>query len=165
MPPPPAAPPARFSNRTRLIVGGVGFLVLAALMFWAIARNRTPDLDRPATLESVGPAGSGGPGELPAASPYSGLEIAGIRLFYDDRDRAQARVIVINHGENEMNDLALTVALRPRQSAVTTPPLGRFSVKIPSLAPGASREVQVPLEAFGTLVSFPAWRDIRADLE
>jgi len=73
--------------------------------------------------------------------------------------------VVVNHGEEPLVGVSLSVALRTAGAARGSPALGRFTVKIAGLKAGGSQEVQAPLEALGTLASMPPWRQIRAEIE
>jgi hypothetical protein len=163
MQPPAPAPPPVTPPRSPLWIGGAAALaVVLALSTWFLLRGRSAERRGGLLLETPGAAAVE---DLPVPPAFASIEIAGIRPFYDDRNRAQVRAVIINHAERETEDLALSVALRPRQAPPGSPPLARFQVKIPVLKPGASREIQVPLEAFGTLAALPGWRDLRADFE
>ena len=94
------------------------------------------------------------------------IEVAGIRMFYDSQNKPQVRALVINHGDEALQGLTLTVTLRAASSAPDSLPLARFAVKIGSeLKTGESHEIKAPLETFATLAAMPPWHQLRADVE
>jgi hypothetical protein len=105
------------------------------------------------------------PAEAPA--PTRPIEVAGVRLSYDDQNRPQVRAVVVNHGEEHLTaGTSLRVALRPAQAASGSPPLAYFTVKLAAaIAPGDSREVRAPLDALATLAAIPPWQQLRVDIE
>ena len=87
-------------------------------------------------------------------------------MFYDSQNKTQVRALVINHGEEELRDVTLTVTLRPASSAADSLPLARFNAKITAeIKAGDAREIKAPLETFGTLAAMPPWHKLRADVE
>jgi len=151
-----------------LLLGGVA-VAIVGLVFLARYLSR-PVQRAPQTRSEPAPTASLAP--LPAVpqDPLSSLkrviEIAGIRTFYDGQNKPQVRAVIINHGEEGMQNVTLTVILRPQQAAPDSPPLARFKVNLKSeLKPGDSLDVKVPLESFATLAAIPSWNQLRADLE
>ena len=116
---------------------------------------------RPQPVDASGPAPAAQP-----AGPESQIEVAGIRAFYDAKNKLHVRAVVVNHGEEGVPGSALKVALRTVDSAAGSPPLGRFTVRLSSeLKPGEARQVQAPLESLHTLAAMPPWRQLRAEVE
>lgn len=154
-------PPSRVSNlRFWAVIGAAAAAVVLCLVAWSRYRAHQPapraaapkiELERPA--------------EAPA--PTRPIEVAGIRLSYDDQNRAQVRAVVVNHGEEVLTTgTSWRLALRPAQAAPGSPPLAYFTVKLTSaLAPGDSREVRAPLDALATLAAIPPWQQLRVDIE
>ncbi len=170
----PAAPPARSNLRFWLGLAGGAVLGVCGLVllvrYQGRPRSAAPET-KAAPAVQANPAPSSGQ-ELPAPAKADAapafldfIEVAGIRTFYDDRNKPQVRALVVNHGDESLTGLALTVTLRPRQSAADAPPLARFTFKLGSdVKPGVSQEIQAPLESFATPAAMPHWREIRADL-
>jgi hypothetical protein len=101
-----------------------------------------------------------------STAPARQLEIAGIRMSYDDRSKPQVRAVVINHGDEGLQAVSAVISLRPASSPADAQPLARFTVKLtPELKPGESREVKAPLDALATLAAMPPWHQLRADVE
>jgi hypothetical protein len=153
---------------------GVATVMGIAAAVWVAGHGITPRSGGPSrSAGSQEPARSKAPLSLepvpetaPPAPLASGeVEVAGIRMFYDPQGRPQVRAVIINHGDQAIQNADLTVSLRAAQSGADAPPLARFAVKLSSLKPGESREVRSALEAFGTIASMPPWQKLRVDVE
>ena len=93
------------------------------------------------------------------------IEVSGIRPYYDDEYRAHVRAFVANHSR-EPQSVALKALLRVREASRRAPPLATFDVIVPNpLDPNAGVEIDVELEAMGSLQSLPRWDELRVDLE
>lgn len=166
--PAPAAPPARSNLRFWLGLAGGAVLGVCGLVLLVRYQARP----RPAQPEPKAAPARSSPQELPAPAKADTaptfldfIEVAGIRTFYDDRNKPQVRALVVNHGDESLTGLTLTVTLRPRRSIADAPPLARFTFKLGAdVKPGVSQEIQAPLESFATPAAMPHWREIRADL-
>jgi hypothetical protein len=157
----PSSRPRPVSDlRFWVAIGVATAVVVVILVAWARHRAQPPapraaapkiELERPA--------------EAPAAARP--IEVAGVRLSYDNQNRPQVRAVVVNHGEEVLTTgTSLRVALRPAQAAPGSPPLAYFTVKLTSaMAPGDSREVRAPLDALATLAAIPPWQQLRVDIE
>ncbi len=117
-------------------------------------------------------AAAGGTALEPVATPAAGakvhplakhIEITGLRVTEDAKQKAQAKFVVVNHSAAELGDLQLAVTLRP--TAAGQAPVASFNIKIPALAPYESREistaVKTPLRAY----EVPDWQFLRAEFE
>jgi hypothetical protein len=157
----PSPRPRPVSNvRFWAVIGASTAVVVIFLVAWSRYRAHQPapraaapkiELERP----------------VEAPAPVRPIEVAGVRLSYDDQNRAQVRAVVVNHGEEVLTTgTSLRVALRPAQAAPGSPPLAYFTVKLTSaLAPGDSRDVRAPLDALATLAAIPPWQQLRVDIE
>ena len=93
------------------------------------------------------------------------IEVSGIRPYYDDEYRTHVRAFVANHSK-EPQSVALKALLRVREASRRAPPLATFDVIVPNpLEPNAGVEIDVVLEAMGSLQSLPRWDQLRVDLE
>jgi hypothetical protein len=147
-------------RRFWLLLGAGTAAAIAVIALLAYIRSRPAAAPEKSRVELQRPAGAS------FQEPPRQIEVAGIRTFYDAGGKPQVRAVVVNHSEEGLRDLSLTVTLRPVQSAAGSAPLARFNVRISGeIKSGASREIQAPLEAFGTLASLPPWHQLRADLE
>lgn len=171
--PAPVAPTPRSDRRFWVLLAAATAIGVVGLVLWVRFQGRRPATQTVSKTETPQPGGSSTPALEPIPEPaatVSGaprdMEVAGIRMAYDSQDKPQVRALVINHGDEELRDVALAVTLRPAESAADSPPLARFQVKIgPVLRPGESREVKAPLETFATLAAMPPWHKLRADVE
>ena len=154
----PSGPPQSNLRFWASVVLGT-LAVLALLYGWSRFRAHQPpprpagprvELERPAFTE-----------------PARAVEIAGLRMSYDARDRPQVRAVIINHSEDQIAPgTSYRVALRPVHAPPGSPPLGSFTMKLDkTLQPGESRDVRAPLDALATLAAMPPWHQIRLDIE
>lgn len=168
-PPPRALPTAspavsRYPLRLRLAL--VAGLAVVGLIWLVLQQSRRP---APPPRAASKPMLALQPVPDAAAAipvPSHQVEVAGVRLSYDAQDKPQVRAVVINHGEEELRNATLAVSLRNASAEADSPPLARFTARIPgTLKPGDSKEIKAPLEAFATLAAMPPWRQLRADVE
>lgn len=167
----PAAPARRSRS------GGLFWVLLAAgtaigilgLIFWVRYQSRRiapAPAAATASAESPAPKTVSPPEPVPDSAPAQQIEVAGIRTFYDSQNKPQVRALIVNHGEAALDNVTLTVTLRPMQSAPDSLPLARFTVKIVlPVKPGEWQEVKAPLDTYATLAAMPKWRELRADVE
>jgi hypothetical protein len=119
--------------------------------------RRGPQLEDVPLAEGTGDSGSAYVGDI---------EVAGVRTWYDADYKPKVSAVVINHGENPQANVAFKVALRTREASTVDTPLASFEIRLDSpLQPREARDVQVDLNAMGTLASLPPWHTMRVDLE
>lgn len=93
------------------------------------------------------------------------IEVSGIRPYYTDEFQARVRAFVANHAKSQQ-PVAVRVHLRVREAGQQVPPLASFAVVLSApLPPNGGQEVDVELEAMGSLQSLPPWEEMRVDLE
>lgn len=93
------------------------------------------------------------------------IEVSGIRPYYTDEYQMRVLAFVANHSKQERS-VALRVYLRVREASRQAPPLASFDVVVGNpLAPNGGQEVDVDLQAMGSLQSLPPWDELRVDLE
>ena len=93
------------------------------------------------------------------------IEVSGIRPYYDEDFQMHVRAFVANHSKEEQS-VALRVQLRVREASKQAPPIATFEVIIGSpLPPNGGQEIDVRLQAMGSLQSLPRWDELRVDLE
>jgi endogenous inhibitor of DNA gyrase (YacG/DUF329 family) len=140
------------------------FAVLAVAAVAAGVFFARPDLFRRAPLLQDVPLteGSGDSG-----SAYLGeIEVAGVRTWYDTDYKPKVTAVVINHSESAQANVNLKVELRTREASMADTPLASFEIRLDKeLGPREARDVQVDLNAMGTLASLPAWHSLRVDLQ
>ena len=97
--------------------------------------------------------------------PVSGLEVVGIRTWYDGQSKPKVRAVVVNHSDEGVAKVGLSVQLRPREATRNAPPLASFEVRLNDvLGPRESKEIETDLMALGTLASLPHWSKVRVDI-
>ena len=166
--PPPAAynpPPAQHA----LSVPAKPLIILSLILVAAIGGflyyNHSQTLKQAAglALENV----PDDPIEMQDASgeSVSGLEVVGIRTWYDDNRKPKVRAVVVNHTDEGVPKVGLSVQLRPREATRNAPPLASFEVRLNDvLGPRESKEIEADLVALGTLASLPHWSKVRVDI-
>ena len=93
------------------------------------------------------------------------VEVSGIRPYYDEEFQTHVKAFVANHS-SEPQSVAVQVLLRAREASRQAPPLATFNVVIPDpIGPNGGTEIDVVLNAMGSLQSFPRWDEMRVDLE
>ncbi len=175
-PPPPAAPapPQQASARPGVAAGlpawflsvlfAAGFIIIGLAGYWALRTLQARPQPQAAARQKLAL-------ETPAAAPSSSagsnpiarhLEITGLRLTEDTRQRASIQFLVVNHSGADLGDFAAAVDL----VAVTTDrqrePVGKFSFKT-SLGPYESREMKAPVETRLRVYELPDWQFLRAE--
>jgi hypothetical protein len=140
------------------------FAVLAVVAIAAAVFFARPDLFRRAPLLEDVPLGEGA-GDSGGA--YLGdIEVAGVRTWYDADFKPKVSAVVINHSESPQANVSFQVALRTREASTTDTPLASFEIRLDKeLGPREARDVQVDLNAMGTLASLPPWHRMRVDLQ
>ncbi len=93
------------------------------------------------------------------------IEVSGVRPYYDDEYQAHVKLFVANHSDQE-RAVALRALMRVKEAGPRSVPIATFDVvTVPPLGPNEGRELDVSLNAMGTLQSFPRWDEMRVDLE
>jgi hypothetical protein len=140
------------------------FAVLAVVAIAAAVFFARPDLFRRAPLLEDVPLAEGA-GD--SGSAYLGdIEVAGVRTWYDADYKPKVNAVVINHSESPQANVIFQVALRTREASITDTPLASFEIRLDKeLGPREARDVQVDLNAMGTLASLPPWHRMRVDLQ
>ncbi len=170
---PPAAPEPARPPRTRArrregapawllaTVFAIGFLALGAAAYYGYYRftgaGRTA-VNAP-RWETPAPA-------APRTSPVAPfIEVTGIRLTEDARQKVQVQFVVVNHSAADIAKLEAKVVLRTREAKTGSPPVGTFSFRLPSLGPYESRELRTTLDTHLRAYEIPDWQFLTADVE
>ena len=152
-----AANGLQFGRKHYLILAGaVAAAVLGAVwLAGGLSGLRFQDPDE--MLES--------PVETFAIGVRDDIEVSAVRPYYDEEFQAHVKAFVANHSKKE-RAVAMRVFLRVREASPQGSPIATFDVITETpLVPNEGREVDVPLNAMGTLQSFPRWDEMRVDLE
>ena len=172
---PPLPPPARPAKPAppRAAVPGwlVALLVAAVLVglgagayFYLLPSSKT------ATLAPRQPAPFEAPFSLPSpkakAHPLAKfIEIAGMRVTEDLKQKAQIKFLVVNHSGAELGDLTLAITLKPSTAKPEDKPVAVFTVKVASLRPYEARELETSVKSELRAYELPDWQFLRAEFE
>lgn len=166
-PSPAPTPPKAVSTRKGTpgwlltLLFAMGFLAVGSGAYYGyvhFAHARRASTTAPA-LEAPSPP------EAPRRSsvaPY--IEVAGIRLTEDARQKVQVQCVVINHSAADIAGLEATVMLRVREGKTQGRAVGNFSFRLPSLGPYESREIRTVLDTSLRAYEIPDWQFLDAEV-
>jgi len=169
--PPPARPVRPAPPRAALPGWLVALLVAAVLVglgagayFYLLPSSKTvtPAARQPAPFEA--------PSSLPSpkakAHPFAKfIEIAGLRVTEDLKQKAQIKFLVVNHSGAELGDLTLAITLKPSIAKPEDKPVAAFTVKVASLRPYEARELETSVKSELRAYELPDWQFLRAEFE
>lgn len=173
--PSPAAPPPEkpARKRTRLpawlltVLFAAGFAALGLAAYWGYRSVRAPAAPVAQAPKSVTEF------ETPTAPEMGGkphplarhIEITGLRLSEDAKQRASVQFLVVNHSGADLSGLAADVRLVAVSGTGDRQVVGTFSFKVPRLGPYESRELKAPLETKLRVYELPDWQFLRAEFQ
>ena len=169
--PPPARPTRPAPPRAALPGWLVAVLVAAVLVglgagayFYLLPSSKT------ASLAPRQPAPFEAPSSLPSpkakAHPLAKfIEIAGLRVTEDLKQKAQIKFLVVNHSGAELGDLTLAITLKPSIAKPEDKPVAVFTVKVASLRPYEARELETSVKSELRAYELPDWQFLRAEFE
>jgi hypothetical protein len=114
------------------------------------------------------------PFEAPTSHPTPGakphplakfIEIAGLRVTEDAKQKAQIKFLVVNHSGAELGDVTLAITLRPSTAKPDDKPLVSYVVKVASLRPYEAREMEASAKTGLRAYELPDWQFLRAEFE
>ena len=167
-PPPPhyyAAPPRAAVNLpvwllTVMFAIGIGAVVGA--IYWFLQSNRAQTGAGPTPTAAVeSPAARPG-GKVNPLQKY--IEVSGVRFVTDAKKKTQARFVLINHSEADINGLAGNVTIWGRTKKSEEDAQGTFTF-VTNLGPFESKELTVPLNTKLKIYELPDWQNITADVQ
>ncbi len=170
-PPPPQ--PVRRVPQSKLPVPGWLVAMFVALLLVAVgggayfyllpsARRKAESQAPSVALET--PASQLSPQAKP--HPYAKfLEIAGLRISEDAKQKAQIKFVVVNHSGAELGDLTLSVTLKPSTAKPEDKPLASLSVKVPRLGPYEARDIEASVKTELRAYELPDWQFLRSEFE
>lgn len=129
--------------------------LLAILYLWVLPSRRstpaaTANTDRPA-----------GPTVTVNAHPLAKhLEISGIRLTEDNRQRAQIQFVVTNHSGADLPELKMDVGVLSGNK-----PAFEFPFTLPSLGPYESKDFSTLVKTQLRVYELPDWQFLRAEFK
>ena len=149
-------------EKRHLVIFAVALLLAVLVAVWA-AGDPTGlfsglGLENPEEME-VSPV------ETFSIGVQGAVEVSAIRPYYDEDFQTHVKAFVANHS-SEPQSVALQVMLRVREASKQAPPLATFNVVIPDpIGPNGGTEIDVVLNAMGSLQSLPRWDEMRVDVE
>jgi len=93
------------------------------------------------------------------------IEVTGLRLTEDSKQRAFVQFVVVNHSAAEIGDLAADVNLKGVTARGEQQPVGTFSFKIPLLGPYESKDLKATVDTKLRVYELPDWQFLRADFQ
>ncbi len=145
------------------IMFGLGFIVLIGLIFFVYQHSGKSAADSAGGAKAAAVAGN------KTANPLQKyIEVVGIRLVDDVKHRPEARFIVVNHSNAELNDLTANVTLWASTGGTKgsdEDPVGTFSFKIDSIGGNESKEITAPLNTKLKIYELPDWQNATAEVQ
>jgi hypothetical protein len=161
--PPGGYPPPKKTLPTWLlsILFALAFIGLGAAIFFGYQYfGRGPRAERAGVTEPAATARS-----KPANALQKYIEVIGIRLVQDAKHHPQARFIVVNHSNAELNDLTANVTIWASTSRSEEDSVGTFSFKLGTIAGNESKEMTAPFNTKLKVYELPDWQNATADVQ
>ena len=145
---------------TLLVFGGLLGLG-GAFYFWYLPssrREKEPVAEQPATADPAKPAAKPNP-------LTKNLEIAGLRVSEDARQKIQVRMIVINHSAADMGDVKLNITLTSNPTSGAPSVVANFPLAVSDLGPMEAKEVKGAFNTKLRAYEMPDWQFLKATAE
>lgn len=160
---PQAAKPAMPAWLVTLLVAA-GLIGIGAFVFWYTNRSHNQPVIAAgqSSMETPGRAES-----VPVkAHPLAKLiEITGLRVTEDEKQKAQVRLNVVNHSGAELPEMSVSVNLKAVASRADQEPVANFAFKVPPLRAYESRELTTPVKTKLRAYELPDWQFLRAEFQ
>jgi hypothetical protein len=166
--PRPAAPAPTRSHKSGILLSLLfaGAFIVIGLTVFVLVRSRSaapasaaqPQAPQAAPLQPIAPAGAA----AQANPAWRHIELAGLRLTEDAKQRAFLQLVLVNHSGGDLGE----VNARGNLKAIAGKDLsevGTFQVKT-SLGPYESKELKVPVQTRLRVYELPDWQFLRAEL-
>lgn len=134
--------------------------IIGAVFFGYQYFGRAPRAERAGVTEPAATARS-----KPSNPLQKYIEVVGIRLVADAKHHPEARFIVVNHSNAELNDLTANVTLYASTSRSEEDSVGTFSFKLDSIAGNESKEMSKPFNTKLKIYELPDWQNATADVQ
>ncbi len=145
-----------------LVAGGmltVGFLAYKYLL--PSSKSASDDTETVATGKPKAGAKKAADGKV---HPYmKHLEVAGIRLSEDARQRLVVKMTVINHSAADLSGLKLLVSVKTKGKGAAT--LSEVPVDVPNLGPLESKDVSATVPTKLRAYELPDWQFLETSFE
>jgi hypothetical protein len=166
-PPRPAAAASqpRLPGWALTILFALGFAVLLGVGYYAyrgltqknsVSRPTAPPVDGPRLPSNA---------EIKAHPIAEYIEVTGLRLTEDTKQKAFVQFVVVNHSGAEITGLAGNVNLIAVTAKGEKEPVGAFAFKIPSLGPYESKELKGSVTTKLRVYELPDWQFLRAETQ
>ncbi|MGO9240317.1 MAG: hypothetical protein ACLQBJ_05855 [Bryobacteraceae bacterium] len=98
-------------------------------------------------------------------NPYAKyVEVSGIRITEDEKQKIKATFVVINHSEAALPDLDLQVTLRTSSAKPEEEPLAVVNLKTGPIEANASKDISAPLKTTLRAYELPDWQFLRVSV-
>jgi len=147
------------------IVFAILFLAVGAGAYFGIryfSGSSQASSTAPAATENA-PAAAAAKGKANTLQKY--VEVVGMRLLEDPKQKPQVRFVVVNHSGAEIADLAANVNLWARTAKSDEEAVGTFSFKLPSLGAYETKEMSGPLNTKLRVYELPDWQNLVAEVQ
>ena len=159
---PPAAKGLPSWVVTLLVAGGL--LGVGALAYRFLPSNKSASDDSELTATEKSAPATGKNSASGNAHPYAKqLELAGVRLSEDPRQRLIVKLTVINHSAADMSGLKMTVTLRTKGKSERI--LATVPVSVPSLGPMESKDVTATVPTKLRAYELPDWQFLETSFD
>jgi hypothetical protein len=139
----------------------LAFIGLGAAIFFGYQYfGRGPRAERAGLTEPSATART-----KPANPLQKYIEVVGIRLVQDAKHKPQAKFIVVNHSNTELNDLTANVTVWASTSRSEEDSVGTFSFKLDTIAGNSSKEMSEPFNTKLKVYELPDWQNATADVQ
>lgn len=169
-PPPPSTPvieepPARergINPWAVMLLAAAGIIALLAVLYLYVLPSKKPVAATPAAPDPQQQATPSTAAAAPKAPHRYAkfLEITGLRVNEDSRQRAQVQFIVVNHSAADLPEMKMQITV---QSAGKS--LFDFPYKLPSLGPYETKEGSATLKTDLKPYEMPDWQFLKASFD
>ncbi len=144
------------------------FLAVGAALFFGIKHfsgsGEASASAPPAALEKALPSAAASKGgQANMLQKY--VEVVGVRLTEDSKQKPEVRFVVINHSGAEISDLAANVNLWARTAKSDEEAIGTFTFKLPTLGPYDSKDMSGPLNTKLRVYELPDWQNLTSEVQ
>jgi hypothetical protein len=137
-------------------------LGVGAFLLFRSSPERQPAAAMPGVaLESPGTQAAAA---VQTANPaFKNVELTGLRLTEDRKQKAFLQFLVVNHSGADLGDLSAKVELKSVKAGPADAPVGTFAFKT-SLGPYEAKDIKVPVDTKLRVYELPDWQFLRAEI-
>ena len=157
-----AQPAARRGMPTWLmsVLFAIGFAVVLGGGYYLLNHNKGDSAS--AASGTAAPA----TGAAAKANPMQKfIEVTGVRLFQDAKKGVEAKFLIVNHSDAEVNDLGGTVSIRARTMKAGEEPVGTFKFMVKSVAANEAKEATAPVDTKLKVYELPDWQLVETQVQ